>query len=59
MTAESARQVDTADNHASEIPRRTCGRCRESFAGDPTLEPSTRPAFWLCRTCRAVLLPGR
>ena len=45
--------------HDEPFPRRLCGRCRQSFEGDPTLPPRSRAAFWLCPPCRAILLPGR
>jgi hypothetical protein len=44
---------------AAELPQRMCGRCRASFAADPTLPPGARDTFWLCARCRAILLPGR
>jgi hypothetical protein len=34
---------------------RQCGRCRQFFDGDPTLEPVTLPEWWLCSPCRATL----
>jgi hypothetical protein len=39
---------------AGNLPTRTCGRCRKSIAGDPTLTFQTDWA--LCPTCEAVLL---
>jgi hypothetical protein len=41
------------------VPSRLCGRCRGSFAGDPTSEANLAPDWWLCDACRQVLLPGR
>lgn len=38
---------------------RVCGRCRLMFTGDPTLHPTALPQWWLCPTCRTVLLPNR
>jgi hypothetical protein len=37
-------------------PPRQCGRCRLFFCGDPTLEPSSQAAWWLCAPCRSTLL---
>ena len=34
---------------------RQCGRCRESFPGDPTLHPVAKPDWWLCPPCREAL----
>jgi hypothetical protein len=36
-------------------PRR-CGRCRGTFAGDPTLDSSAEPEWWLCPPCHEALL---
>ena len=38
------------------LPRQ-CGRCRQMFEGDPDLEPGTIADWWVCATCRLVLLP--
>ena len=35
---------------------RQCGRCRGSFPTDATLHPTALPEWWLCPTCREVLL---
>jgi hypothetical protein len=35
---------------------RQCGRCRQSFPGDPTLHPVALPEWWLCPPCREALL---
>jgi hypothetical protein len=40
-------------------PTRQCGRCRVTFAGDPTLHPIAQREWWLCAPCREVLLPDR
>jgi hypothetical protein len=40
----------------SSPPAQQCGRCRLLFEGDPTLHPATRPDWWLCPPCRAILL---
>lgn len=43
----------------SALPTRLCGRCRQSFAGDPTLPTGPLAEWWLCTKCRGVLLPRR
>ncbi|MCU4186259.1 hypothetical protein K6U06_17975 [Acidiferrimicrobium sp. IK] len=40
---------------AVPTPERVCGRCRKSFAGDPTL--SFQTGWALCPECTEVLLP--
>ena len=35
---------------------RQCGRCRQTFPGDPTLHPVALPEWWLCPRCREALL---
>jgi hypothetical protein len=42
--------------HNSGVPRHQCGRCRLSFAGDPTLHAAALPDWWLCPSCRTALL---
>jgi hypothetical protein len=46
------------DEHDA-IPPRQCGRCRQLFAGDPTLHPTPFPDWWLCPPCRTALLGDR
>jgi hypothetical protein len=38
---------------------RQCGRCRQLFRADPTLDHSAVPDWWLCRPCRVALLGDR
>jgi hypothetical protein len=38
---------------------RQCGRCRQSFPGDPLLHPVAQPEWWLCPPCRDSLLGSR
>jgi hypothetical protein len=40
----------------SAVPRHQCGRCRLLFEGDPTLHAAALPDWWLCPSCRMVLL---
>jgi hypothetical protein len=40
-------------------PSRQCGRCRGMFEGDPTLPAGPLAEWWLCQSCRTVLLPAR
>ncbi len=54
----TAADMSPTDQHESELDHRQCGRCRESFADDPTLHKTAGPSFWLCAACLAVLLPG-
>lgn len=35
---------------------RQCGRCRQCFASDPTLNPSTIQDWWLCESCHDNLM---
>ena len=43
-----------------EAGLRQCGRCRQLFDGDPTIDPTAPRDWWLCPPCRTVLLgPGR
>lgn len=38
------------------LASRQCGRCRLFFEGDPTLHAAALPEWWLCPTCREILL---
>jgi hypothetical protein len=41
-------------------PSRQCGRCRLLFPAEATAGSVTGlPEWWLCSSCRAVLLPHR
>ena len=40
-------------------PTRLCGRCRQSFDGDPTMPVGPLTEWWLCTECRSVLMPKR
>ena len=42
-----------------DTPTRQCGRCRLRFEGDPTLDAAAPTKWWLCPTCRAILLGDR
>ncbi len=50
--------ADRADGE--DIALRQCGRCRQSFPGDPDLHRVALPEWWLCPPCREALLgkPG-
>ena len=50
---EADTQRPLADN---QPPPQQCGRCRLLFEGDPTLHPPALPDWWLCPSCRAILL---
>jgi hypothetical protein len=50
--AESHPLREPAD---ADLPARQCGRCRAMFAGDPTLNPTALPDWWVCPPCRAAL----
>jgi hypothetical protein len=54
IPADATTMVGEADRPAP----RQCGRCRELFDGDATLNPDAMPEWWLCPPCRAILLPG-
>jgi hypothetical protein len=41
------------------LVQRQCGRCRKLFDGDPALDPSAIPDWWLCPPCRVALLGDR
>ena len=48
---------DDAPTRPSDVPLRQCGRCRQLFDGDPTLDaPHAIPDWWLCTACHAVLI---
>jgi len=47
--------IDGAVN-AINVPSRQCGRCRGIFDGDPTLDPTGMPDWWICPPCKEVLL---
>ena len=39
-----------------DVPQRQCGRCRQRFDGDPTLDaPDAIPDWWLCPACHDVI----
>lgn len=42
---------------APVVADRTCGRCRQPFAGDPSLNFQTD--WTLCPACAEKLMPGR
>lgn len=56
MTQDSASNPPPAE---SGPPTRICGRCRQTFDGDPTLPTGPFAEWWLCADCRGVLLPRR
>ena len=37
------------------VPTRQCGRCRKTFAGDPSLHREALAEWWVCPECRTVL----
>ena len=39
----------------ASVATRQCGRCRESFPGDPTLPVGALQEWWLCPPCHAAL----
>lgn len=39
-----------------QVAPRQCGRCRQSFDGDPSLYPGALAEWWLCPPCRTALL---
>ena len=49
-----------SDSPSDLIPedpsRRQCGRCRQFFASDPTLNPSAIQEWWLCEPCHDKLM---
>ena len=39
-----------------ELPQpRRCGRCRQSFPGDPTFPVTAHPDWWVCPPCHDAL----
>jgi hypothetical protein len=48
----------TSIGEAERAAPRQCGRCRNRFDGNATVEPGAIPDWWLCPPCRAILLPG-
>jgi hypothetical protein len=55
MPAPSAMDLDSALEPTPAANLRQCGRCRQSFPGDPTLHPLAKPDWWLCSPCREAL----
>lgn len=51
----SAAPVDEPADDTSRSTRQ-CGRCRQSFPGDPLLHAVALPEWWLCPPCRESLL---
>lgn len=55
MTSQEDR--DDASTSSNNVPPRQCGRCRQLFDGDPTLDaPAAIPDWWLCPACHVVLI---
>lgn len=49
--------TDTPSELIHEDPSyRQCGRCRQFFASDPTLNPSAIQDWWLCGPCHDNLM---
>ena len=46
-------------NDEPETATRQCGRCRETFAGDPDTHPTALPDWWACEPCREALFGTR
>jgi hypothetical protein len=44
-----------AGQEPDTLASRQCGRCRGFFDGDPTLDPTVPPDWWVCPPCRTVL----
>jgi hypothetical protein len=62
LTAHNAAEQapDAMAGCRDELARpRQCGRCRRTFAGDPTLNSSALPEWWLCPPCHEALLGSR
>ena len=55
--------MSLSGTHVSDVPTedrgalapRQCGRCRQLFDGDPTLNPNALPEWWVCPPCRSAL----
>jgi hypothetical protein len=47
--------TDVSTTEPSRLSPRRCGRCRELFEGDPTLNPTALAEWWVCPPCRAAL----
>ena len=43
-------------NDVEPAASRLCGRCRQSFPGDPTFPAGTQLDWWLCPSCHEALL---
>jgi hypothetical protein len=41
---------------AADLAPRQCGRCRQLFDADTTLNAAAIPEWWLCAPCRTSLL---
>jgi hypothetical protein len=44
---------------AEPVAPRQCGRCRQSFPGDPTLHPVAQAEWWTCPTCHDALFSSK
>lgn len=53
LPALSDSPSELTPNNAS---RRQCGRCRQFFASDPTLNPAAIQGWWLCEPCHDKLM---
>ena len=45
----------TSNDGDAVVPDRLCGRCRETFAGDVTLNPQALQEWWACPACRKIM----
>ena len=51
--------VGPGPSAAAGPPPHQCGRCRQLFAGDPSIDAGVVQDWWLCPPCRAKLLGDR
>ena len=45
------------DQRSGSAARSQCGRCRLTFVRECSSEEASVESWWLCHSCRAVLLP--
>jgi hypothetical protein len=50
-----AESPSTTAASETATPTRQCGRCRETFPGDPTLHATALREWWLCPPCHDAL----
>jgi hypothetical protein len=55
MSLSGPHVSDASTEEPGTLAPRRCGRCRHLFEGDPTLNPTALPEWWVCPPCRSAL----